>query len=184
MFERYNFMDIVNFSEYSAVNLDKTVTNVVKLLKQKCLTIATAESCTGGMLSACLTSVDGASAVFECGLCTYSNRIKEQLLHVSPQVLNEHGAVSRQTARAMLDGIRMVSGADLCVSVTGIAGPQGGTAEKPVGTVYVGFLYRDKPMVYLLKLWHADGDGREFNRRMTVAFVLKTIEKLLMEDDS
>ncbi len=184
MFEQFGFMEIVNFSEYNAVNLDKTVTNVVKLLKQKHLTIATAESCTGGMLSACLTSVDGASAVFECGLCTYSNRIKEQLLHVPAQILNEYGAVSAQTARAMLDGIQMVSQADLCVSVTGIAGPQGGTAEKPVGTVYVGFLYRQQPRVFLLKLWNADGSGREFNRRMTVAFVLRTIEKLLMEENA
>ncbi len=184
MIEQYEFVEVVDFSEYDADNLDNSVTDVVKLLEQKCQKIATAESCTGGLLSAYLTSVNGASAVFECGLCTYSNRIKEQLLHVSPEVLNEHGAVSRQTARAMLDGIRMVSSADLCVSVTGLAGPQGGTEENPVGTVYVGFLYQDTPRVYLLKLWHTGQSGREFNRKMTAAFVFQTAVKLLMEDDS
>ncbi|MBQ8012673.1 MAG: CinA family protein [Oscillospiraceae bacterium] len=184
MFERYEFIEVVEFSEYCAVNLDKTVTDVVKLLKQRHETIATAESCTGGMLSAYLTSVDGASAVFECGICTYANRIKEMLVHVPHSVLEEYGAVSRQTASAMVQGIRELTGADLCVSVTGIAGPQGGTPDKPVGTVFVGFCYHEKQWVYLLKLWHADGHGRSFNRETTAAFVMKTAEKILMEEDS
>lgn len=184
MFDACEFVEVVEFSEYDAVNLDKTVTNVVKLLKRKCETIATAESCTGGMLSAYLTSVDGASAVFECGICTYANRIKEILVHVPHSVLTEYGAVSRQTALAMAQGIRELTGADLCVSVTGIAGPTGGTPDKPVGTVYVGFCYHGKQTVYLLKLWNADGQGRSFNRKTTAAFVMKTAEKLLMEEQT
>ncbi len=184
MFEDCEFIEVVEFSEYCAVNLDKTVTNVVKLLERKCETIATAESCTGGMLSAYLTSVDGASAVFECGICTYANRIKEMLVHVPHSVLAEHGAVSRQTALAMAQGIHELTGADLCVSVTGIAGPKGGTPDKPVGTVYVGFCYHGKRTVFLLKLWNADGHGRSFNREMTAAFVMRTAEKILMEEDS
>ena len=184
MFERSNVTEIVDFSEYSIKNLDKTAENVVKLLEQKHETIATAESCTGGILSAYLTSVDGASAVFECGLCTYANRIKEMLLHVSHDTLQKYGAVSVQTAIAMTQGIRELTDADLCVSVTGLAGPQGGTPEKPVGTVYVGFCYHGKQTVYLLKLWNANGHGRSFNRQMTAAFVMSTAEKILMEERS
>lgn len=184
MFERSELTEIVDFSEYSIENLDKTVKNVVKLLEQKHETIATAESCTGGILSAYLTSVDGASAVFECGLCTYANRIKEMLLHVPHEILQNHGAVSMQTAIAMAQGISELTDADLCVSVTGLAGPQGGTPEKPVGTVYVGFCYQGKQTVYLLKLWNANGHGRSFNRQMTAAFVMRTAEKILMEDNS
>ncbi len=184
MFEWVDVTEVVDFSEYMSVNLDKTAENVVKLLKWKGATIATAESCTGGMLSAYLTSVDGASAVFECGLCTYANRIKEQLLHVPHDVLEEYGAVSKQTAIAMAQGICDLTGADLCVSVTGIAGPQGGTPDKPVGTVYVGFCYQGKQTVYLLKLWNANGHGRSFNRKMTAAFVMRTAEKILMEEHS
>lgn len=184
MFEQYKFVEVVEFSEYSTDNLDKTVTNVVKLLEQRQETIATAESCTGGLLSAYLTSVDGASAVFECGVCTYANRIKEMLVHVPHEILEQHGAVSHQTADAMVQGIHELTGADLCVSVTGIAGPQGGTPEKPVGTVFVGFWHQGKRTVYLLKLWNAGGEGRSFNREMTAAFVMKTAEKILMEADS
>ncbi len=184
MFEQYDFIEVVEFSEYCGLNLDKTVTNVVKLLEQRHETIATAESCTGGMLSACLTSVDGASAVFECGVCTYANRIKEMLVHVPHHILEEYGAVSRQTAFAMAQGIHELTGADMCVSVTGIAGPQGGTPEKPVGTVYVGFCYQGKQTVYLLKLWNAGSQERSFNRNLTTAFVMRTAEKILMEEHS
>jgi nicotinamide-nucleotide amidase len=106
------------------------------------------------------------------------------LVHVPHSVLTEYGAVSRQTALAMAQGIRELTGADLCVSVTGIAGPTGGTPDKPVGTVYVGFCYHGKQTVYLLKLWNADGQGRCFNRKTTAAFVMKTAEKLLMEEQS
>ncbi len=184
MFEQSSVTKIVDFSEYSIKNLDKMAENVVKLLEQKHETIATAESCTGGILSAYLTSVDGASAVFECGLCTYANRIKEMLLHVPHDVLQEHGAVSMQTAIAMAQGIHELTGADMCVSVTGTAGPQGGTPEKPVGTVYVGFCYQGMLSVYLLELWNANGYGRSFNRTMTAAFVMRTAEKMLMEENS
>ncbi len=184
VFEHNEFVKVVEFSEYDPDLLDNYVTDVVKLLERKGRKIATAESCTGGLLSAYLTSVNGASAVFECGLCTYSNRIKEQLLRVPSEVLNEHGAVSRQTARAMLDGIRMVSSADLCVSVTGFAGPQGGTEQDPVGTVYVGMGYQEQSWVYCLRLWHTGRCGREFNRKMTAAFVFRKAAELLMEEDS
>ena len=184
MFEDKNYTEIVEFSEYIPDNLDKTVSRVVELLKQREMTIATAESCTGGLLSSLLTSVDGASSVFECGVCSYANRIKHRLLHVPQQILEQHSAVSRQTARAMLDGIYELSNADLCVSVTGYAGPQGGTKDDPVGSIYIGFRLRDKYQIYHLNLWRSTGKGRIFNRNMAAAFVFQTAEKVLMEDNN
>ena len=111
---------------------------VVQQLKEKGLKVATAESCTGGLISKRITEIPGASDVFECGVCSYANRIKHELLGVSDQTLEQFGAVSEQTAREMAEGIRRLSGADIGVSVTGIAGPGGGTPEKPVGLVYLG----------------------------------------------
>lgn len=111
---------------------------VYALLKEKNLKIATAESCTGGMLGEFLTSVAGISEFYDMGVITYSNDMKIKLLGVSADTLAQHGAVSEQTAREMAEGVLKVSGADIGVSTTGIAGPGGGTDEKPVGLVYVG----------------------------------------------
>lgn len=100
------------------------------------LSLATAESCTGGLVSAALTAVAGSSAVVERGLVTYSNRAKTELLGVPEAVIATHGAVSEETARAMAAGARSGAGVDVAVAVTGIAGPGGGSAEKPVGLVH------------------------------------------------
>lgn len=100
--------------------------------------IATAESCTGGMLSAALTSIDGASNFFDRGFITYSNLAKRQMLDVEDEVLEEFGAVSIETAEQMAVGCLKNSGANLAISITGIAGPTGGTKQKPVGTVCFG----------------------------------------------
>lgn len=110
---------------------------VVRELLRQGKTLATAESCTGGLLSKRITDVSGASQVFEMGAVTYANRIKEQVLGVSHQTLEEHGAVSPQTAAQMAEGIRRAAGSDLGIGITGIAGPGGGTPEKPVGLVYI-----------------------------------------------
>ncbi|MBQ9383013.1 MAG: CinA family protein [Ruminiclostridium sp.] len=118
--------------------LDKTAENVVQLLKERGLTAATAESCTGGLISAEITSVSGSSDVFGFGVCTYANEAKMKLLGVSAETLATVGAVSEETACQMAAGVRKLSGADIAVSVTGIAGPTGGTPEKPVGTVFIG----------------------------------------------
>jgi len=111
---------------------------LVQLLREKGLTIATAESCTGGLIAKRITDIPGSSEVFGMGAVCYANEIKTKLLGVSEETLRMYGAVSHQTAREMAEGARRVSGADLAVSTTGIAGPGGGTTEKPVGLVYVG----------------------------------------------
>ena len=118
--------------------LDKITENVVQLLEGVNSTVATAESCTGGLLSGTIVSVSGASSVFGYGVCTYANEAKMKLLSVKEETLDKYGAVSIETAEEMAEGIRNLSGADYGVSTTGIAGPSGGTADKPVGTVCIG----------------------------------------------
>lgn len=117
---------------------------VYKLLKEKHMTVAFAESCTGGMISGRMTNVSGVSAVFMDGIVTYSNEAKMKFLNVKEETLNKFGAVSSETAIEMAAGIKRVSGTDVGVSVTGIAGPDGGSAEKPVGLFYIGIALGDK----------------------------------------
>ena len=169
------------FSECNAEKLDKTVNDVVKLLEQKGLTISTAESCTGGLLSELITSVSGASAVFELGICTYSERIKTEFLGVPSGIIRDFGVVSEETALSMVRGLKKCSGADVCVSVTGVAGPSGGTAETPVGTVYIGFDICGRQFVRLPELWKLSDMSREHIRRCAAAYAFETIEKILME---
>ncbi len=120
------------------IDLPNLETAVVKLLTEQGKTIASAESCTGGMLSKRITDVAGASKVFGCGVCSYANETKVRVLGVSEETLAQYGAVSEQTAAEMAAGVRKLAGADIGISTTGIAGPDGGTPEKPVGRVYVG----------------------------------------------
>jgi nicotinamide-nucleotide amidase len=112
--------------------------SVLELFKTCGLTVATAESCTGGLLAAALTSISGSSAVVERGFVTYTNVAKTQSLRVPHSLLNTHGAVSAEVAAAMADGALAQSNADVAISITGIAGPGGATAGKPVGLVYFG----------------------------------------------
>lgn len=110
----------------------------VRALAQKGLTAATAESCTGGMVAKFLTDISGSSAVFYGGVVSYANAVKENVLGVRSETLEKFGAVSENTAREMCEGVRRIMKTDVAVSTTGIAGPTGGTAEKPVGTVCFG----------------------------------------------
>ena len=114
------------------------VSSLLKLFKECGLTIATAESCTGGLLTAALTSISGSSAVVERGFVTYTNTAKTQSLGVSHSLLNAHGAVSAEVAKAMAEGALARSNADVAISITGIAGPGGATDNKPVGLIYFG----------------------------------------------
>ncbi len=112
---------------------------IVRLLKEKGLVLTTAESCTGGLIAKRITDVSGSSAVFECGIVSYSNRIKHEILGVKQETLDTFGAVSEQTAREMVAGVLNLTGADLAVAVTGIAGPNSDSTSKPVGLVYIAF---------------------------------------------
>lgn len=125
---------------------------LVEALAEKNLVFATAESCTGGLVAKRVTDVPGSSAVFSGGVVTYSNEMKTRFLGVKKETLAAHGAVSHETAYEMAKGLLEATGADVGVSLTGIAGPGGGSAEKPVGLVYVGVNVRGKIRTYKLLL--------------------------------
>ena len=119
--------------------------SLLALLRSKGLKLATAESCTGGLIAAVLTDVPGSSDVFERGFVTYSNAAKSESIGVDPAIVTKHGAVSEQTARAMAEGGMAHSAADIAVAVTGVAGPGGGSAEKPVGLVHIAAATKNRP---------------------------------------
>lgn len=140
------------------------------------LMLVTAESCTGGWIAKTITDVAGSSAWFDCGLAAYSYEAKQALLGVRPQTLETHGAVSRETAIEMVSGALVHSGASVAVAVTGIAGPGGGTEDKPVGTVWVAWKRRGGyPRA---ELFHFEGD-RDAVRRQTVSAALEGLVTVL-----
>ena len=112
--------------------------SVIKKLIKKKIKISVAESCTGGLLSSNITSQSGASTIFDLGLVTYSNQAKMKILKVNKNIIKKHGAVSRECCLAMVNNLSKISKANIFISITGIAGPKGGTKEKPVGLVYIG----------------------------------------------
>lgn len=134
-------------------------TRVLKLARARSLKIATAESCTGGLVAAALTDIAGSSDVVERGFVTYSNDAKRQMLGVSAATLQRHGAVSAETAAAMAQGALKNSLADLAVAITGIAGPDGGSKEKPVGLVYFAAAGRDGSQIARVRRYGKIGRG-------------------------
>ncbi len=141
-----------------------------KLCKKKNLKIVTAESCTGGKLAAAITAIAGSSQWFECGIVTYSNTAKIDLLNVSPQTLTTYGAVSAETAREMATGVLQTSPASLSIAITGIAGPTGGSSEKPVGTVWFGWKINNQPPQAEKQLFQGT---RAIVRQQSVIWALK-----------
>ena len=150
-----------------------------RLLSNHKQTLAVAESCTGGAISSALTDIPGSSAYFGYGIVSYSNQAKEKLLGVSQDTLKQFGAVSRQTAVEMADGVRRLASADYGLSVTGIAGPGGATASKPVGLVFVGFSYSQFNVWHELKLSGTRQEIREATVKSALEFALEKIEDLL-----
>ena len=145
---------------------------VIEKLKEKHMKVATAESCTGGLIAKRITDVPGASEVFDCGIISYANEIKHRVLGVSEDDLNKYGAVSEPVARQMAQGALKVSGADIAVSVTGIAGPDSDSTNKPVGLVYIGLADRDNVWVRELRTSRKD---RSYNRYVSASNALNMI---------
>jgi len=141
------------------------------------LKIATAESCTGGLVAGVLTEISGSSAVVDRGFVTYSNDAKMEMLGVPKQLIERFGAVSRETALAMVAGALARSQADIAVSITGIAGPTGGTPEKPVGLVHFASMRRGQPALHLAHTF--PDNGRDGIRLASVAEALRLIQALI-----
>ena len=133
--------------------MKKLSRRIVKLLSKKRLKISFVESCTGGLLSSTITSINGSSKVFTLGLVTYSNKAKINILKVPKKILKKHGAVSYETCLSMVKKLSKMSKTNISISITGIAGPKGGTKQKPVGLVYIGIKRSNKTIVkkYLFK---------------------------------
>ena len=133
--------------------MKKLSQKIVRLLRKKRLKVSFAESCTGGLLSSTITSINGSSKVFTIGLVTYSNQSKINTLKVPKNIIRKHGAVSYETCLAMVKNLSKISKTNLSVSITGIAGPKGGTKKKPVGLVFIGIKKANKSLVrkYLFK---------------------------------
>ncbi|MGE0611517.1 MAG: CinA family protein [Hyphomicrobiales bacterium] len=151
--------------------------NLLDACRDRGLTLVTAESCTGGLIAATLTDVPGSSDVVDRGFVTYSNAAKNKVLGVPAAMLKKHGAVSEEVARAMAEGAMKRAGSDIAVSVTGIAGPGGGSPEKPVGLVHFAAARKGRPTLH--KRVEFGDRGRQEIRRMSIAEALTLVEGLL-----
>ena len=149
---------------------------IISLLKKKKMKLAITESCTGGMLSSSITSVSGSSKIFTMGLVTYSNQAKRSILKVPQQILRKYGAVSVQCCLAMVNNLSKISKSKVCVSITGIAGPTGGSKQKPVGLVYIGIRIGKKVVVNKCNF---KNNGRIFIQKQTVKKSLNLLLKLI-----
>ena len=157
------------------MNLNK---KIILLLKKKKLNLAIAESCTGGMLSSSITSVSGSSKVFTMGLVTYSNKAKMKILNIPIKIINKNGAVSVVCCLAMLNNLSKISKAKVCISITGIAGPKGGSKKKPIGLVYIGIKVKKKIIVNKCNF---KNKGRVFIQKQTVKKSLNLLLKLIKQ---
>ena len=147
---------------------------VVRILTKKKLSVSFAESCTGGLLASTITSISGSSKVFNMGLITYSNNAKVKLLKVPKKTITKYGAVSHETCLLMVENLSKISKSNISISITGVAGPNGGTKQKPVGLVYVG-LKKGRKTIIKKNLFK--NKGRIFIQKATVKKVLKMVLK-------
>lgn len=162
------------------INVDSLEQLAVNLLSERKMTIATAESCSGGLLAKRITDIPGSSQVFEMGAVTYANRIKTLLLGVPEELLEKHGAVSEEVAAAMAEGVREKAGSDIGIGITGIAGPDGGTEEKPVGLIYVGLSDQAGTVVRKVKVF-SQRRPRSYYRYTAASFALDMVRRRLEE---
>ncbi len=176
-------IDIIQLLRKNNLHADTLQEDVVKSLAKRKLKVATAESCTGGLVSERITRVSGSSEVFDCGICSYSNEIKQSVLGVQEITLSVLGAVSAETAIQMAEGVRKLSKSDIGISTTGVAGPTGGTPEKPVGLVFMGVSTKDKSYAIKLDFSNAASrkDARNYIRKLTSDAVLFTILNIIHE---
>ena len=149
---------------------------VVKKLIRKKLKVSFAESCTGGLLSSSITSIGGSSKVFNLGLVTYSNKTKIKILKVPKKIINKYGAVSKECCLSMVKNLSKISKANISISITGIAGPNGGTKLKPVGLVYIGVKKGNK---IIIKKNLFKNKNRISIQKITVSTVLNIIDKII-----
>ena len=140
--------------------------------------LAIAESCTGGMLSSTITSVSGSSKVFTMGLVTYSNQAKTNILKVNKKIIKKYGAVSVQCCLSMVNNLSKISKSKICVSITGIAGPKGGSKQKPVGLVYIGVRIGKK---VIINKCNFKNKGRSYVQRQTVTKSLNLLQRLIKQ---
>ena len=150
----------------------------ISLIKRKKLKLAIAESCTGGMLSSAITSISGSSKVFTMGLVTYSNQAKISILKVPQKIIKKYGSVSVQCCLAMVNNLVKISKSKVCVSITGIAGPKGGSKQKPVGLVYIGIRVGKKVIVNKCNF---KNKGRAYIQRQTVKKSLNLLFRLIKQ---
>ena len=151
---------------------------IISLIKRKKMKLAVAESCTGGMLSNTITSVSGSSKVFTMGLVTYSNQAKTSILKVPQKIIKKYGAVSVQCCLAMVNNLNKISKSKVCISITGIAGPKGGSKQKPVGLVYIGIRVGKKVIVNKCNF---KNKGRAYIQRQTVKKSLNLLFRLIKQ---
>ncbi len=151
---------------------------VVELLRKKGLVLSCAESCTGGLIAKRITDVSGSSSVFNCGIVSYSNEIKEKVLGVKSETLKKYGAVSEQTVREMVSGVIKLSGSDIAVAVSGIAGPNSDNTDKPVGLIYLAVSNGEKVVVKQLNNTFQK-DVRNSNRTSASNEALKMIIEMI-----
>ena len=149
---------------------------IVKLLTKKKLTVSFAESCTGGLLASSITSISGSSKVFNMGLVTYSNNAKAKLLQVPKKTITKYGAVSYETCLSMVKNLSKISNSNISISITGVAGPNGGTKEKPVGLVYIG-LKKGRKIIIRKNLFQ--NKKRILIQKKTVNETLKIIKTMI-----
>ena len=145
---------------------------LINILKKRKLSISFAESCTGGLMSSSITSISGSSKVFRLGLVTYSNKSKINVLKVPPKIIQKYGAVSMQCCLSMVENLSKISKSNINISITGIAGPKGGTKNKPIGLVFVGFKLNTK--IYVKKYLFKKKD-RVGIQKATITEVLKSL---------